>query len=221
MDKIQQCAYNFLHLIDSTKYIFHIARRGVKVITLDFDQKDFHHLVGLQYLDDINIPKNKKKTIEWILSHKDTVTDEYLSESDHYRGRAWDEKNVEERISEFRHIEQYLDVDNLIRIFSPKDSSYSQSMIRCDYIIESRLKASEKTVYIFLKHRNGLESACCMVSFVVKKNTVYGGQNWYWMLKDKVVYGNRATLYQHPNYSDEQKNKNELIYMKGQSHDFS
>ena len=70
MDKIQQCAQNFLHLVSTTKYVFHVAKRGVKVLTLDFDLKDFHHLVGLQYLDDINIPKNKKKTIDWILSEK-------------------------------------------------------------------------------------------------------------------------------------------------------
>ena len=54
MDKIQQCAQNFLHLVSTTKYVFHIAKRGVKVLTLDFDLKDFHHLAGLQYLDDIN-----------------------------------------------------------------------------------------------------------------------------------------------------------------------
>ena len=70
MDKIQQCAQNFLRLVSTTKYVFHVAKRGVKVLTQDFDLKDFHHLVGLQYLADINIPKNKKKTIDWILSEK-------------------------------------------------------------------------------------------------------------------------------------------------------
>ncbi|MDD6844123.1 MAG: PBECR4 domain-containing protein [Clostridia bacterium] len=86
MDKIQQCAQNFLHLVSTTKYVFHVAKRGVKVLTLDFDLKDFHHLVGLQYLDDINIPKNKKKTIDWILSEKHPITDAYLAGSEHYKG---------------------------------------------------------------------------------------------------------------------------------------
>ena len=35
------------------------------------------------------------------------------------------------------------------------------------------------------------------------------GQNLYWMLKDKVIEGERKTIYQHPNYSDEQKVNNE------------
>ena len=34
MDKIQQCAQNFLHLVSTTKYVFHVAKRGVKVLTL-------------------------------------------------------------------------------------------------------------------------------------------------------------------------------------------
>ena len=64
-------------------------------------------------------------------------------------------------------------------------------------------------MYIFLKHRKGLQSPCCIVSFGVKNNTAYGGQNLYWMLKDKIVSGNRITIYQHPNYSVEQKKENE------------
>ncbi|MBO5450894.1 MAG: hypothetical protein J6A11_05035 [Lachnospiraceae bacterium] len=195
MEKIQECAHNFLHLVSTTKYVFHVAKRGVKVLILDFELKDFHHLAGLKYLDDINIPKDKKKTIDWILSEQSPITDAYLASSKHYKGKVSDEKNVEERISEFRYIEQYLDVDNFIRIYSPKDGPQNNSMIRCDYIIESKLKHSNKVVYIFIKHRKGLESPCCIVSFGVKKNTAYGGQNLYWMLKDKIVSGNRITIY--------------------------
>ena len=212
MDKIQQCAQNFLHLVSTTKYVFHVARRGVKVFTLDFELKDFHHLVGLQHLDDISIPKDKKKTIEWILSETEPITDDYLACSEHYKGKENDEKNIEERISEFRYIEQYLDTDNFIRIYSAKDGPKNNSLIQCDYIIESKLEQSEKIVYIFLKHRSGTDSPCCIVSFVVKKNTAYGGQNMYWMLKDKIVTGNRSTIYQHPNYSDEDKEANETTF---------
>lgn len=79
MEKIQECAHNFLHLVSTTKYVFHVAKRGVKVLILDFERKDFHHLAGLQYLDDINIPKDKKKTIDWILSEKSPITDAYLA----------------------------------------------------------------------------------------------------------------------------------------------
>lgn len=138
MDKVQQCAYNFLHLVKTTQYVFHLAKKGIRVITLDFELKDFYHLVGFQYLTDINIPKDKKKTIQWILSEKKPI----------------------------------------------------------------------------LKHRKGMESPCCIVSFCVKNNTTYGGQKLYWMLKDKIVSGNRITIYQHSNYSNEQKIENREKYEK-------
>lgn len=86
-----------------------------------------------------------------------------MAGSEHYKGKENDEKGIEERISEFSHIEQYLDVDNFIRIYSPKDGPQNNSMIRCDYIIESKLKHSSKVVYIFLTHRKGVEPPCYMI----------------------------------------------------------
>jgi hypothetical protein len=200
MEKIQESAKNFLQLVNSTKYVFHVARRNVRVISLDFLLKDFHHISGLQYLTDINIPRNKNKTIEWILDDKHPITDAYLAESEFYKGKEYDEKDVEKRISELASLEKYLDEDNFIRIFTPNNIAENNSLMDCDYIIESRLKGSSTTVYIFLKHRNGEHSPCCIVSFCVKKNVSYGGKNLYWMLKEKIVDGNRITLYRHPEY---------------------
>ena len=59
-----------------------------------------------------------------------------------------------------------------------------------------------------------MESPCCIVSFCVKNYTTYGGQKLYWMLKDKIVSGNRITIYQHSNYSNEQKIENREKYEK-------
>lgn len=209
MEKIQKCALNFLHLINTTTYVFHLARRNIHVLTLDFSLKDFHHAAGLQYLTDINIPRNKNKTIEWTIDKNHPITDDYLAESKFYKGTANDEKDVEKRIAELCLLEKYLDEDNIIRIFSPKYGPKNNSLINCDYIIESRLKGSLTIVYIFLKHRRGTDSPCCIISFCVKKNMAYGGQNLYWMLKDKIVNGVRQTIYQHPKYTSEQKDKNE------------
>ena len=72
------------------------------------------------------------------------------------------------------------------------------------------MKELHTTVYIFLKYRSGLGTPCGIVSFGVKKNVSYGGQKLYWMLKDKIINGNRITIYQNPNYTSEQKQKNEI-----------
>lgn len=148
MEKIQECAINFQKLIDTTSYVFHLAKRKVTVVTLDFAEKDFLHASGLHYLTDLSIPKNN-------------------------------------------------------------------SIIKCDYIIESQLKGSHTIVYIFIKHRAGEDSPCCIVSFGVKKNISYGGINIYWMLKDKIVNGIRTTIFQNPKYTNEQKLKNESQNQEG------
>lgn len=210
MDKIQEAAVHFLSLVNTTSYIFHLANRNVRVVSLDFMLSDFHHIAGLQYLTDINIPRNKKNTISWILNEDKPITDEYLAQSKFYKGKPYDEKDIESRIERLRFLEQYLDENNIIRIYSPKDGPQNNSFIQCDYIIESRLEGTSITVYIFLKYRNGIGSPCTINSFGVKKNVAYGGQNLYWMLKDKIVNGIRQTIYQHPKYTLEQKGKNEL-----------
>ena len=63
MDKIQKAAVQFLNLVNTTSYIFHLANRTVRVVSLNFMLRDFHHIAGFQYLIDINIPRNKKNTI--------------------------------------------------------------------------------------------------------------------------------------------------------------
>ena len=186
MEEIQECAAHFLKLVNTTSYIFHMANKKLHIVSLDFSLKDFQHLAGLHYLYDLSIPKDKKKTIDWILNSDKPITDEYLAKSEFYKGRQNDEKDVEKRIRELRHLEKYLDENNFIRIYSPKDSPENNSLIICDYIIESQLKGKGTVVYIFLKHRKGVESPCCIVSFVVKKNISYGGQNLYWMRKEKL-----------------------------------
>lgn len=209
MDKIQKAAVHFLNLVNTTSYVFHLANRNVRVVSLNFMPKDFHHMAGFQYLIDINIPRNKKNTISWILNGDNPITDKYLAQSKFYKGKPNDEKDVESRIEQLQFLEQYSDENNIIRIYSPKDGPQNNSAIECDYIIESQLAGSHTTVYIFLKYRYGIGSPCVIISFGVKKNVAYGGQNLYWMLKDKIINGVRQTIYQHPQYTLEQKLKNE------------
>lgn len=209
MDKIQEAANCFLRLVNGVSYVFHVANKSVRVIALNFTLRDFHHMAGFQYLTDISIPRNKNNTLSWILNKKCPVTDGYLARSRFYKGKPHDEKDVEQRINRLRFLEQYLDENNIIRIYSPKDGPRNNSLIQCDYIIESQLAGSHIIVYIFLKHRGGTDSPCAIISFAVKKRAAYGGQTLYWMLKDKIVNGTRQTIYQNPKYTLEQKLENE------------
>lgn len=208
MCKIQECASNFRELVNTTSYIFHTSLKGkISVIEINFEERDFHHAVGLQYLTDIEIPRNTKNSISWILDN--SITDDYLSQSCFYKGKPNDEKDVELRISEFRYIEEYLDSDNIVYIYSPQNAPKNNSLISCDYIIESKLPNKNTTVYIFLKQRKGKNSFFRIVSFCVKKKVSYGGIYTYIMLKDKVVNTIRKNLFRHKKYTDEQIEKNE------------
>jgi len=205
MDIIQESARNFKSLAETTTYTFHISlNKKITVFDIDFEEKDFHHAVGLQYLNDIAIPKNTKKTIEWVLDKDNPVTDEYLAQDSNYKGRPDQERDVELRISEFRFLEEYLDTDNWVYLYSPKDSPYKNSIIPCDYIIKSYSKTRNQTVFIFLIHRGGEDSPYRIISFGVKKHVEYGGIHQYVMLKDKIVNGVRNNIYKHPRYTGTQ-----------------
>lgn len=205
MDVIQECAKKFEALVKTTTYTFHTTlNKKISVFQIDFKIVDFHHAIGLQYLNDVEIPNNRKKTISWILNDAKPITDGYLSKDSNYKGKPGQERDVELRISEFRFLEEYLDEDNIVYIYSPKDSPYKNSIIPCDYIIKSYSKVRNQTVFIFLKHRSDKESPCRIISFGVKKNVEYGGIHQYVMLKDKTINGTRINLYKHPRYTEKQ-----------------
>lgn len=100
MDKIQEAAVHFLNMVNTTSYVFHLANRKVRVVSLNFMAKDFHHLAGFQYLTDISIPRDKKNTLSWILDKDNPITDGYLAQSIFYKGKPNDEKDVENRIAQ-------------------------------------------------------------------------------------------------------------------------
>ncbi len=173
MDKIQECASVFRTLASTTSYIFHTSLKGkISVIEIDFQESDFHHAIGLQYLVDIDIPRNTKKTVDWILDNK--ITDAYL------------------------------DSNNIVYIYSPHNAPKNNSLISCDYIIESKLPDKNTTVYIFIKRRQTNSNSFRIISFGVKKKVSYGGIYTYVMLKDKIVNAVRKTIYRHKKYTDEQ-----------------
>lgn len=183
------------------KYEFHVSdKRKIRKIILNFSKKEFFHLAGLQYLKDVALPKNRNTTIQDVLDKK--ITDELLEKSKFYMNSSKEEKNIHDRICELQYLEQYLDTNNIIKIFSVKDTPFFHSDINADYVIESSLIQRGKTVYIFLKERKEQQSVYCLVSFFVKKNLTYGGSKLYWMLKRKFMQGKSITLYQHDNYKE-------------------
>lgn len=186
----------------NVEYEFHVSdKRKIKKLFLNFSPKEFFHLAGFQHLIDIALPRNRNTTIKDVLAGK--ITDQILSKSKYYVNTIKDEKNIRDRICELQHLEEYLDTNNIIKIFSIKDTPFLYSDIDAEYVIESSISKRNKTVYIFLKKRREQSGVYCIVSFFVKNRLTYGGQKLYWMLKKKTVREQTTILYRHENYNEE------------------
>lgn len=199
MDLIYQAAAKYIAL-QQYEYEFVLShRRKTKKIKLSFSDKEFFHLAGLQHLTDIQIPRNKNKTLDFILFTK-TISDDVIGKSKFFKGNM-PEGNIKARIEELRFLDEYLDTDNIIKIFSVQNQKYLSSLINADYIIESQICAGT-TVYIFIKCIDDTTGECRLVSFFKKENIAYGGDILYWMMKTKrnTFTGHDLILYKHPNY---------------------
>ena len=199
MDLIYECAAKFA-IIEDYEYRFVVSKnRKTWELVVDFCDSDFFHLAGLQYLIDISIPKNRREILKNILEKK-KITDTLLQKSRFFTNPEAD-KNIKSRIEELRFLEEYLDTDNIIKIYNTRNLKYLNSNINADYIIESRFKGAKDIVYIFLRERKENPDKYCVVSFFKKDNITYGGDSLYWMLKEKRSAEKSITLYQHPNYN--------------------
>ena len=187
-------------LLKQYQYKFIVSKnRKTREIILDFYDSDFFHLAGFHYLTDISIPRNKKETLKNIIEKK-KITDSLLYKSRFFTHPEPD-KNIKSRIEELRFLEEYLDTDNLIRIYSIKNMKYLQSYITADYMIESQFKGTSDVVYIFLKQRKEDLNTYCVTSFFKKDTVTYSGDSLYWMLKEKKNSNQCVILYKHPNYN--------------------
>lgn len=194
MDKIKESAMSFQKLLDK-KYIFKV-KHGQEIVNLilDFQESDFHHLVGLHYLKDIAIPRNPQKAFKNIMS--ETLTDDFLWKSKFIDNIKENHACVSERIIYFKYIERLLDQKNLIVRYVKNKNPYSS--IRADYMIEATV--NQRSIYIFLRKRSS-NSSYCLCSFFVKDKNIYYGEKSYWIYKAKenVKTRERIVLLDHVN----------------------
>lgn len=200
MDVIYECAKNF-SVLKTYIYRFVVSKnRKTWELKLNFKDSDFFHIAGFHYLTDISISRNRKNTLKEIVE-KNKITDELLHKSKLFSNPE-PNKDIKSRIEELRFLEEYLDTDNIIRIYNTRNDKYINSAINADYIIESKLKGNNYSVYIFLKTRKEDSNYLCVNSFFKKGNVTYGGDFLFWMLKEKITPTKHIILYQHKNYNE-------------------
>ena len=196
MDILKQAAISFKNLEKTTYRIVLSAGRNkpIEEVLLNFQDEDLFHILGLQHLTDIDIPKSKRNLLFLILSEK--ITDEYLEQSEYYDQQKG--SNIKQRIEMASHIEEYLDSDIFtVSIFKLQHDNYT--LIKADYLISCQLSDSEKEYYIFIRKRTK-ENYYGIVSCFVRNNVSYWGGKRYLMLKEKITANNKKILFKHPNY---------------------
>lgn len=197
MDKIYECADNFIKLENKKYHFVFTQNRKTRDIILDFYATDFRHATGLHYISDIVIEQNPTKMIESILrKDKPGITDEKLQKSKKYKEVSPFSGSIEERISDMRFLEKCLDTSDYMRIYQIQPYG---SQIDAEYYIESHCKEINSNVYIFIRKRKESDNYV-IVSFFRKKH-VFTGTNTYWMLKEKIDDTKIMQLYKNPKYN--------------------
>lgn len=175
-----QGALKVFQRIMEYKYRFIISHKKASYeFELDFQEKDFRHMAGLHYLNDIDIPRTPKALYAKIENGK--INDAYLSKSVNYTEIQDSYANVKQRIHGLRFLEEFLDNKNLICKYVKYMNLYSS--IQADYLIKSIY--DNITAYIFLKKRKQ-ENGYCVCSFFIEPKNEYKGISVYWLYKSKI-----------------------------------
>lgn len=148
-------------------------------ILLVFDERDFYHLAGFQYLSDIDIPKSVKQLFGRIDSGK--INDNTLSGSVNYLKVNDSYANVKDRIHGLQYLCEYIESNNIIFKYVKNMNRYSA--IEADFMIKSIV--DHKEAYIFIRKRSKADTYC-ICSFFVNPGVKYKGVRSYWLYKSKI-----------------------------------
>lgn len=161
MDKLKECALIFKSLLN-VEYKIILGRKGTLAeFNINFEETDFHHMVGLQKLKDTPYSKGARaKIFNDILNDK--ITYDMISSSVFFEiDKEKDIIGVKERIDSFLHIIELLDSNNIY--FKYSQNRNATSKINAEYILET--KYLEKIIYIFLDKRNNSDNRFCRSFF--------------------------------------------------------
>ena len=118
MDLLKQAADSFIKLKEIEYRIILSAgrKRPLEIIELNFCDSDFFHILGLQYLKDIDLPKAKTKLFTEI--NKGSLSEEYIAKSQFFDNLQLG-YSIKQRIEMAINIEQYMDSDDFnVAIYS-------------------------------------------------------------------------------------------------------
>ena len=170
MDLLLQRALAF-ERITHYKYKYTMGRKGKQYIfEIDFRKSDFHHLIGLKKLTDIEaLDDDREKVFDNILSGE--INYETLTKSSFY-------EDIRDRFDAFENFTKIFDDENTTYKYT-QDLRYSQ--IPADYLMTNN--SFGDILYVFLTKRKNAELYCCESFFPFTRFEYERGQTKLTMLK--------------------------------------
>lgn len=170
MDLLLQRALDF-EKITHYKYKYTMGRKGqLYIFEIDFRPPDFHHLIGLKKLTDIEAVNDDRESVfNNILNG--TITYDTIIQSSFF-----------EEISE-----RFYSFENFTKIFNDENTTYKYtqdlrySQIPADYLFTNDTYGS--LLYVFVKQRDDEDLFCCNSFFPFKSFEYERGQTKLTMLK--------------------------------------
>ena len=169
--------------------------KPLEEVHIDFQDEDLFHILGLQHLTDIELPKNKKTLLYDI---KDgIITDEYLLNSEYFDNDKIG-YNIRKRIEKSINLEDYMDSEDFtVSVYKLQHNN--RTNIQADYLITCKQISLDEEYYIFIRQRKESDSYS-IISCFPKEGVSYWGGKRYLMLKEKRVDNNILILFKHQNY---------------------
>lgn len=170
MDLLLQRALDF-EKITHYKYKYTMGRKGkLYIFEIDFRPSDFHHLIGLKKLTDIEaVDDDREKVFDNIING--AITYNTIIQSSFY-------EDIRERFDSF---------ENFAKIFNDKNTTYKYtqdlrySQIPADYLFTNDTYGS--LLYVFVKQRENEDLFCCDSFFPFRSFEYERGQTKLTMLK--------------------------------------
>lgn len=169
--------------------------KPIEEIHIDFQDEDLFHILGLQHLKDVELPKNKKSLLQDI--EEGIITEEYISSSEYFDNDNIG-FNIRRRIEKSINLEDYMDSEDFtVSVYKLQHNTHTN--IQADYLITCKRINIDEEYYIFIRRRKESD-LYSVVSCFPKEGVSYWGGKRYLMLKEKRVNNDIKVLFKHPKY---------------------
>jgi len=161
MDILKQAAEAWQEISQNTYKITYGLKKKLHYVNIIFDNSDFCHLAGFQYLKDIQLPAlSPAKLFNAVLN--DEITAEQIQKAEKY------ETMVETRLVALINLEEALDND--IKLFRYNSKNYSfYTAIEAQYLIEGQ--AQNNNMFLFVKKNDNYFT--CLSIFIKDQSRDY------------------------------------------------